>query len=162
MVALSTPAGKQVVIVKNKLYFGRALSAEAGVSLPETLVALMILMLGTVGVLSLVPLSVNLTSTGLDYSLLTNRARDVSENLLASDWDDPRLSPGVHRDGVGRAHIQATWNVRERLIDQSSPIPPGREGMAGNLKVISITVVARGGTGVGRRDLTVVVMRGRD
>lgn len=148
--------------MKYNLLFGRPQSAEAGVSLPETLVALLILLMGTVGVLSLVPLSVNLTSTGRDYSLLTNRARDVAEILLASHWDDPRLSPGAHRDGVGRSHIEVSWTVGERLIDQTSPIPPGREGSAGNLKVISITAVARGGTGVGRRDLTLVVMRGRD
>jgi len=148
--------------MKYNLLSGRALPAEAGVSLPETLVALLLLMMGTVGVLSLVPFSMNLTSTGRDYSLLTNRARDIAENLMSSHWHDPRLSPGVHADGVGQGHIEATWNVRERLVDQSTPIPPGREGPAGNLKVISITVVARGGTGVGRRDLTIVVMRGRD
>lgn len=148
--------------MKNNVLSGRTQSAEAGVSLPETLVALLILLMGTVGVLSLVPLSVSLTSTGRDYSLLTNRARDVAENLMASHWDDPRLIPGAHRDGVCHGRIEVSWNVGERLIDQSSPNPPGREGPAGNLKIISITAVARGGTGVGRRDVTLVVMRGRE
>lgn len=137
-------------------------SAEAGVSLPETLVALLILMIGTVGVLSLFPLSMKLTSTGRDYSLLTNRARDVAEMLLASNWSDPRVSAGAHRDGAGRDHIDIVWKVTDRVVDPSSPAPPGREGPNGNVKVISITAVARGGTGVGRRDVTLVVMKGRD
>lgn len=148
--------------MKNKVLCKRAQSAEAGVSLPETLVALLILLMATVGVFSLVPLSMNLISTGRDYGLLTNRVRDVAEDLLASHWDDPRLSLGAHREGVGHSRIEVTWTVGDRLIDQMSPTPPGRTGPAGNLKVITITAVARGGTGVGRRDLSLVVMRGRE
>lgn len=148
--------------MKHNLSSGWILSADAGVSLPETLVALLILMMGTIGVMSMVPLSMGLTSTGRDYSLLTNRARDVAETLLASKWSDPMLEPGTHREEAEQRRFEASWNVRDFSIDSSSPLPPGREGIGGNLKVISITVITRGGTGVGRRDVTLVVMKGRD
>lgn len=148
--------------MKNKVLLRRAQSVEAGVSLPETLVALLILMMGIVGVYSVIPLSANLGSTGRDYALLTTRVRDVAEDLLVSHWEDPRLCLGAHREGVGRGRIDVTWTVEDRLIDEMSPNLPGRTGPGGNLKVITITAVARGGTGVGRRDLSLVVLKGRE
>ena len=137
-------------------------SGESGVSLPETLVALLILTIGTVGVLSLFFFSTRLVSTGRDYALLCNRARDTAEVLLASNWNDPTVSAGAHRNSSERDHIRVVWSVSERIIDLSSPHPPGRETSEGNFKIISITAVAYQGAGAGRRDVTLVVMKGRD
>ncbi len=148
--------------MKHNLASSGVPSGESGVSLPETLVALLILTIVTVGVLSLFFFSTKLVSTGRDYALLNNRARDTAELLLASNWNDPRVSIGTHQDFSERDHIHVFWSVSERIIDLMSPNPPGRETNGGNLKVISITAAADQGSGGGHRDVTLVVMKGRD
>jgi type II secretory pathway pseudopilin PulG len=148
--------------MKNSFPFDRKESGECGTSLLETLVALTILMIGTVGVLTLFPLSMKLTSAQREYSLLNNRARDTAEVLLAVPWTDPELCAGNHRADPGDDHIGVVWKVEDRVIDSLSPTPPGRESTGGNLKVIAITAVGRAGTNGVHRDLTLVVMKGRD
>jgi len=148
--------------MKSSFLFDRTRFGERGTSLPETLVALVILMIGTVGVLTLFGLSRKLTSTQEEYSLLNNRARDVAEALLASPWGDPDLGSGAHRAAGGAGHINVVWKVEDRVVDSISPTPPGRVGPDGNLKVIAITAQGRGGAGVRHRDCTLVVMKGRD
>lgn len=148
--------------MKHNVSCGWNMSAEAGVSLPETLVAMLILMMALVGVMSLVPLSMNLTSTGREYSILTNRARDIAETLLALRWNDPSLSPGIHRNQTDPDRMASSWTVSDRTIDLTSSAPPGRAGTGGNLKIISITVAGNERTGIGRRKITLVVMKGRD
>jgi len=148
--------------MKSNFLFDRARFGERGTSLPETLVALVILMIGTVGVLTLFGLSRKLTITQEEYSLLNNRARDVAEVLLASPWGDPNLGSGVHRATGGADHIDIVWKVEDRVVDSICPTPPGRQWSDGNLKVIAITALGRGGAGVRHRDFTLVVMKGRD
>jgi len=148
--------------MKNNSSFDRMESGESGTSLPETLVALTILMIGTVGVLTLFPLSMKLTSAQREYSLLNNRARDMAEVLLAVPWSDPELCAGNHRADSGPDHIGVVWKVEDRVVDYLSPTPPGRERANGNLKVIAITAVGRAGADGVHRDLTLVVMKGRD
>ncbi len=144
---------------------------EAGITLPETLVALLILAVVAVSVLSMFAYAMELNVTGMDYATLTNRARDKSEELLASPWYDdlsgtvvlaPTLVPGAHSEAQPQSRLNVTWRVTDRVINQASPNPPGDlEATNPNIKEIDITAVATSASGVGRRDVTLSVLKVR-
>ena len=114
-------------------------------------------------VLSLFSYSMRLNTTGWDYARLTQRARDTAEHLLGLPWTDARLAAGTHSGGAGVDGDQVIWRVVSSRVDEATPLPPGSVGVgAANLKEISITCVAAAGAGVGRRDVTLVVLKVRE
>lgn len=146
---------------------------EAGITLPETLVALLILAIVAVSILSMFAFAMELNVTGMDYATLTNRARDKSEELLASPWYDDlsgtevialTLAAGNHSEAQPQSRLNLTWRVTDRVINQASPNPPGAVPAGAflpNIKEIDITAVATSASGVGRRDVTLSVLKVR-
>lgn len=146
--------------------------AEAGITLIETLAALVILALVAVSVLTMFSYSMELNSTGLDYATLTNSARDKAEELLATAWYtdaagnivmNSDLSAGaVHQELQPENSLNLTWRVQDFEMNQSHPIPPGTttaNPTQANVKVMTITVVSTSAVGIGRRDTTVSAMK---
>lgn len=145
--------------------------AERGITLPETLAALVILAMVTVAVLTMFTYSMELNTTGLDYATLTNRARDKAEELLASAWYDssgvivldPDLDPAgnPHTESQSDNHLNLVWTVTDWLINQATPNYPGGPPTLGdsNLKQIVVTAVSTSASGIGRRDVNVEVVK---
>lgn len=144
-------------------------SHEAGITLPETLVALVILAIVAVSVLSMFAYAMELNVTGLDYATLTNRARDKSEQLLASPWYDDQvggiilsadLTAGNHSETQPQSRLNLTWRITDFSIDQNNAIPPGSPNAVNpNVKTIDVTAVSTSASGVGRRDVTLSVLK---
>ena len=146
-------------------------NGERGISLPETLAALVILGMVTVSVLTMFAYSMELNATGLDYATLTNRTRDKAEQLLASGWYDNAAgtvtmnadldaSTNPHTEDQSNSHLRLVWNVTDRVIDQSNPTYPG--GVAttnANIKQIVVTAVSTSASGIGRRDVNIGVLK---
>ncbi len=149
-------------------------ASERGISLPETLAALVILGMVTVSVLLMFTYSMELNVTGLDYATLTNRARDKSEQLLASGWYDDILAPGgitmnpdldastnPHTEVQTDSHLRLVWNITDRVINQANPNFPGGVAAMGNanIKGIVVTAVSTSASGIGRRDVNISVLK---
>lgn len=146
-------------------------NGERGISLPETLAALVILGMVTVSVLTMFTYSMELNVTGLDYATLTNRARDKAEQLLASGWYDNAAgtvtmnadldaSTNPHTEVQSDSHLRLVWNVTDRVIDQTNPTFPGGNATTNaNIKQIVVTAVSTSASGIGRRDVNVGVLK---
>lgn len=147
----------------------RTRRGEAGITLPETLVALVILAIVAVSILTMFAYAMELNVTGMDYATLTNRARDKSEQLLASPWyDSPAgtdilatdLVAGNHSEAQPESRLNITWRVTDFAIDQNNTVPPGSPSTINpNVKTIDVTAVSTSASGVGRRDVTLSVMK---
>lgn len=145
---------------------------ERGISLPETLAALVILGMVTVSVLLMFTYSMELNVTGMDYATLTNRVRDKSEQLLASGWYDnaaggitmnPDLDAAAnpHTEVQSDSHLRLVWNIEDRVINQATPNFPGGPAVVGNanIKRIIVTAVSTSASGIGRRDVNIGVLK---
>lgn len=147
---------------------------ERGISLVETLAALVILGMVTVSVLLMFTYSMELNVTGMDYATLTNRSRDKAEQLLASGWYDDALAPGgvsmhpdldastnPHTEVQSDSHLRLVWNITDRVINQAIPNYPGGPAVAGtaNIKAIIVTAVSTSASGIGRRDVNIGVLK---
>lgn len=146
---------------------------QRGITLVETLVALLILAVVAVSVLTMFSYSMELNTTGLDYATLTNRARDKAEELLATAWFtdsvsgntimDPQLSAGaVHQEVQPGNRLNLTWRVQNFEMNQSNTNPPGTavaDPTFANVKVIIVTAVSTSASGVGRRDASVSALK---
>jgi len=149
---------------------------ETGVTLPETLVALLILSFATLSILSLFSFSTKLNSAALDYTSLTTCARDKMEELLDLSWHtdpktgktlmDPALSSrGRHQEIRTREHIRILWRIQDFTLDVSQSTPPGHPAShpeAANLKRIIVTTISTSKAGIGRRDTTFTSYRIKD
>ena len=69
---------------------------EAGVTLVETLVAVLILSFVAVSTLAMFSQGMALNASGVDYNAITNIAKDKSEELLGKPYLDPELLPDVN------------------------------------------------------------------
>ncbi len=145
---------------------------ERGISLVETLAALVILGMVTVSVLLMFTYSMELNTTGLDYATLTNRSRDKAEQLLASGWYDDATgaiimnadldaSTNPHTEVQSDSHLRLVWNIEDRVINQATPNFPGGTAVMGNanIKTIIVTAVSTSASGIGRRDVNVGVLK---
>lgn len=145
---------------------------EGGITLVETLVALLILAVVSVSVLTMFSYSMELNTTGLDYATLTNRARDKAEQLLATAWFtdaagntimDPDLATGaVHQEVQPESRLNLIWRVQDFEMNQSNTVPPGlptSDPTLSNVKLIIVTAVSTSASGVGRRDTTVTALK---
>jgi len=149
---------------------------ETGVTLPETLAALLILSFATLSILSLLSFSMKLNRTAMDYTTLTNCARDKMEELLDLSWHtdpitgktlmDPALSPQVpHKEIRPGEHMKIIWRIRDFRLDGSQPTPPGYPAShpeTTNLKRIIVTAISTSKVGIGRRDTTITAFRIKD
>ena len=77
--------------------------SEQGVSLIETLVALLILSFVTISTLAMFSQGMRLNAAGVDYSAITNIAKDKSEELLSMGYDNPALDPNLGAPSLGDA-----------------------------------------------------------
>ena len=146
-------------------------ASERGISLVETLAALVILGMVTVSVLLMFTYSMELNVTGMDYATLTNRARDKAEQLLASGWYDNAAgttilnadldaSTNPHTEVQSDSHLRLVWNITDRVIDQSNPNYPGGAAIGNaNIKQIVVTAVSTSASGIGRRDINIGVLK---
>jgi len=146
--------------MNNQFSRGGLVRADRGVSLPEVLVALVILSMALVGILSFLPLSTRLIGMQRRYTVLVNGARDAAETLLSSNWNDPDLDVGLHRVENLSPQVDVVWRVRSVYLDAMSPPSIATDDPAGNLKVITITAVDRSPSDGARRTVTVVVLKG--
>lgn len=145
-----------------------AADGERGVSLIETLVALLILSFVAVSTLAMFSQGMRLNAAGADYTAITNIAKDKSEELMSLAYDNPSLLAGAtFTEERERPPVTITWRVAEHFIAQDSDDPNtvfGASPMAstaagsGNLKVISVTVNSEGLYAIGRRTVTVQAM----
>ena len=151
-------------------------AAERGVTLIETLAAVLILSLVAISVLSMFSQGMMLNATGSDYTLLTNEARHKAEELMALEYTDADLAqtdPGTpHSVVVYEPHeLTIIWQVGEHLLVQGNEDPatvigtdPLQSSVAtnnsGNLKVIAVTVVTGSLAGLGgQRNVTVQTIK---
>jgi len=145
--------------------------AERGITLVETLAAVLILSLVAISVLSMFSQGMALNISGADYTMLTNEARHKAEELMALAYADLALAPDMdHSVVVTQPYdFTVTWRVIEHRIVQGNEDPatilaaspnastaPG----TGNIKVIRVTVVSGAVAGVGQqRNVTVQTIK---
>jgi len=144
---------------------------QCGTTLVEVLAALLILSLVVVSTLTMLSQAMQLNATGVDYTALTNRAKDKGEELLSLSYLHPLLEPDVeHTEVLADAPLTVTWRVGEHRVrhpgftqpDDVLTVTPLTSSVAagcGNLKVMSITVASRGAAGLGRRSITVTAVK---
>jgi len=148
---------------------------ERGITLIETLAAILILGLVAVAVMGMFTQGMALNATGMDYTELTNMAKDKSEELLSLDYHNGQLMPDTNFSEPGDPldPVQSpliTWRVAEHIVNASQVAPAAFWGAdplvstapaspQGNLKVITVTVASRGLTQLGRRDITVIAIK---
>jgi Tfp pilus assembly protein PilV len=141
-------------------------SADAGFSLVEALAALLILSLVALSVLALLTRSMQLNATGRDYNTLVNLARNKLEELVAVPYGDPDLTPGVsHSDAPGPLGMTRTWTVEEYSINQATPDPATAmltPVSPGNIKLVTVSLRTRQGSGIGERSVTVEALKRAD
>ena len=139
---------------------------EAGVTLVETLIALLILALVSISILTMFSQSMQLNITGADYTTITNIAKDKLEELLTMPYINADLDQGAHSETLAEPRVNIAWAVGEHMIQQGAVNPDTIMGTdpltstvavanSGNLKFVRVTVVARTEAGIGRRDVTV-------
>lgn len=143
--------------------------SEQGVSLIETLVALLILSFVSISTLAMFSQGMRLNAAGVDYSLITNLAKDKAEELLSLGYDAPDLAPDVERsETLYDERIEITWRVAEHQFMQGLNNPTDvfkganmtsdaavMAAGTGNVKVISVTVSSTADYAIGRRTVTV-------
>jgi prepilin-type N-terminal cleavage/methylation domain-containing protein len=148
--------------------------AERGVTLVETLVALLILSLVALSVLQIFSQGVQLNVTGANYTAITNVVKDKSEELLAMDFNHVDLTPDTTRsETLVDPPLAVTWRVGEHQLVQGSDDPTTAFGVDplvstavpgfGNVKVIAVTVASQSSVGLGgNRDVTVLAIKSAD
>jgi hypothetical protein len=144
-------------------------AAERGITLVETLAALLILGIVAVAILTMFTHSMQLNATGADYTALTNEAKDKSEELLTLAYNHADLAPGVvHTETIADPPLQITWRVAEHHINQDHDDPTQAWGLdpntstaagTGNIKVVAVTVASSSLVRLGRRDITVQALK---
>jgi len=142
---------------------------EEGVSLIETLIALLILSFVSISTLAMFSQGMRLNKAGADYSSITNIAKDKLEEMLSlpySHADLAQASTPVEDPNPPSPQFRITWRVAEHEIIEGSTEPAdvfsgdvmtstASAPNAGNLKVIAVTVIALGDYAAGRRTVTV-------
>ena len=138
--------------------------AENGFSLPETLIALLILAIVSLAIIGMFTHSVQLNASGLDYTALTNVAKDTAEGLVALPFEDPQLlaagSPYT-LPSIDDPPLDVTYSVEDYVVNATDFDPAtvfaGTTAAVGteNLKVITVTVASSRAGILGRRDVTV-------
>lgn len=142
---------------------------EQGVTLVETLAAMMILSFVAISILGMFSHGMKLNATGIDYNALTNAAKDKSEQLLALDYSHADLTAGAtNTEVVGLPPMEITWQIAEHHLNetndnptaafQADPLVSTAAG-SGNIKIISITVASQAPFGVGRRNITLQAIK---
>ena len=96
--------------------------SEAGVSLVETLVALLILSFVSVSTLAMFSQGMRLNKAGSDYTSITNVAKDKIESLLSLPYAAADLTPDVTRTEAlyEPDQMTITWRVAEHSVDANS------------------------------------------
>jgi type II secretory pathway pseudopilin PulG len=142
---------------------------EQGVTLVETLAAMMILSFVAIAILGMFSHGMQLNATGVDLNALTNAAKDKSEQLLALDYHHADLNPdSVNTEVVGFPEMEITWQIAEHHLNeanddpgeafQGTPLVSTATG-SGNLKIISISVASQAPFGIGRRNITLQAVK---
>jgi Tfp pilus assembly protein FimT len=144
---------------------------EQGVTLVETLAAMVILSFVAISVLGMFSHGMRLNATGVDYNILTNTAKDKSEQLLALAYNHTELTPdATHAENVliGDSLMEITWTVAEHHINEAADNPTAAFGTdpmtssaagIGNTKIITLTVRSRAAFGMGRRNITLQAIK---
>lgn len=149
---------------------------EKGMSLIEVLVALAILSLVMLSVIGLFTQSMVLTTSGMDYTMVNNLARDRLEDLIGEPFNAADL---LVSDQTGTAYstsdlpatdtegFERTYFVRELRLAKdnisgtpteqlSTPVTPGD----GNIKEIVVTVRSNwSALRLGRREIQVRALK---
>jgi Tfp pilus assembly protein PilV len=146
-------------------------ASERGVTLVETLAAMVILSFVAISVLGMFSHGMQLNATGVDYNILTNAAKDKSEELLALDYNHIDLTPDASpaaSETVGNPPMEITWSVAEHHINEAADNPTAAFGAnpltstaagTGNTKIITITVRSLAAFGMGRRNITLQAIK---
>ncbi len=143
--------------------------SQRGVTLIETLAALLILSFVVVSTLGLFSHGMKLNATGADYTVLVNLAKDKVESLLSLDYEHADLTPEVaHAEVLTSLEVSISWEVAEHRVDQDAddtgpafgtdPLTSTAAGN-GNLKVILVKLVSNTQYGLGRRTMTVQAIK---
>ncbi len=140
-------------------------AGEAGVSLLELLVALLIVAFVVLGVLTSLGQGVRFNSSSRDYAAVSNLAKSQLEDLIARGFRDPALAPGGPFTRLSPDdRYRVSYSVREVLLT-AREVDPDRvvRGVeapgVGNLKVITVTVSPRRSEAPGQRELTVEAVK---
>jgi Tfp pilus assembly protein PilV len=148
--------------------------SEAGVSLVETLVALLILSFVSVSTLAMFSQGMRLNRAGSDYTSITNIAKDKIEELLSLPYVNADLTPDtVMTETISKPDLMTiTWRVAEHSVVKGatniSAVFAGGEMTStavagnGNVKVIAVTVASNQEFAVGRRHVTLQGIKIRD
>jgi len=147
---------------------------EAGVSLVETLVALLILSFVSVSTLAMFSQGMRLNKTGSDYTSITNVAKDKMEGLLSLPYAAADLTAdAAHTESIYEPdQMTITWRLAEHNVVQGSTnisevfaggsmVSTVAAG-AGNVKVLAVTVTSGRQFAAGRRTVTVQGIRIRE
>ena len=152
-----------------------AAARAEGFTLIEALVAVLILGLIALSVLGLFSSSTQLNASGIDYTTLTNVAKDQLERLVGMPYFDPAdplntgypLAPGVHSRDVPEVFLRVTWRVTEHSVIAGATDPATIFGAdpvntstvtqmnEGNVKFLTVTVTSTRTQLLGKREVTV-------
>ncbi len=134
---------------------------EAGLTLVETLVAVLILALVAVSILGMFTHSVQLNASGIDYTMLTNVAKNQVEQLIALPFSDAALTAGTTETTTADGVLRIRTVVTDYSINQGTPnLPQALAGGAvaagvSNTKLITVTVSSQREFLLGSRNATV-------
>jgi len=148
------------------MMFQKQRRSEAGVSLVETLIALLILSFVSISTLAMFSQGMRLNKAGSDYTSITNVAKDKIEELLSLTYDNVDLTPDtstsvtIHEPDL----MTITWRVAEHNVAQGttdiSAVFAGGSMTSttaaglGNVKVVAVTVSSGREFAIGRRTVT--------
>lgn len=146
-------------------------AAEQGMTLVECLAALLLLAFVVISTTGMVSYSMRLGTTGTEYSVVSNLARDRLEHLAACPYEHPDLLPDVsHTAHPAGIQASVSWQVAEHRLGPGATLPPallGGDAMrstaagSGNLKLITVTVRSLAGAGLGRRTISIQSVKTR-
>ncbi|NOT33430.1 MAG: prepilin-type N-terminal cleavage/methylation domain-containing protein [Candidatus Eisenbacteria bacterium] len=129
----------------------RRLSPQAGLTLVETMVAVLVFSIGALALALVIPLGVNrITKTG-QQSRASSLASRITEDLLSTSFDDPLLDDGSHTDTNNPypGSYFVSWSVQDSLpINGCKKIllEVRRGGLTGPVRARTTAVVASSGT----------------
>jgi Tfp pilus assembly protein PilV len=143
----------------------RSSDAEAGFSLAELLVALLIVAFVVLGVLTAFGQGIKFNSSSRDYSAVSSLATSHLEELISLPFRAPELDPAsTHTLQSPDARFTITYTVQEFSLNAQTSDPmavfattqtPG----IGNVKRITLTVNPLNRTAPGQREVTVEAVK---
>ena len=96
---------------------------ERGFSLLESFIAMVVLLIGMLGVASLQIVGVRANQFSTKMAHASALASDMSESVQRWSYSDAKLATTLTKDTTNHADIQAAWNINTPRAGMPPPTP---------------------------------------